>query len=730
MRPIHVILLFVVSATAVFGQSTPSLTYSTYLRAGFAPAAVATDSAGNVYLAGSALTVPGSSQKSAMVVKLSPDGAHYLYVRTFGGALNDSAASIAVDSSGNAYITGTAGSPDFPVSPGRQLGTPPSSATATRAFAIKLDPQGDLVFSELVGGSSVSSGLATAVTPQGNILVSGLADSTFPTTPGAYAANGTLQRPFLMELDPTGATVKFAAFGVGGSALALDTAGNIYAAGSTYLTDYPATPGSYQPVFSPVFICGGFCRISFPGTNQYLTKLDPAATHLIYSTAVGGGGQTVNAGLAVDSAGNAYLTGVTWGSYPFTVPDPGVPEIRPFLTKIDPAGKSNVYSIPIGGAGVAFDNSGHVLAGGTYSNNNYSAFGPNTLPPPPTGAVNLAAPCLLSSTTYSQAYVSQVDAITGNVQSSQLMDSANLTAAAIAISGSTVWLAGAALTSDVPTTLNALSDSALSAPAGAFLGQVSYSAANATAPQIACILDSVSGLRPSATARYQILSLFGSNLGPAQGVAAPDAPTRSLGGVGVLFDGSPAPLLYASASQINLLVPAFGNNQAATTFQVSFDGQTSPARQLATTAMNPNLFVDVGGCPGGPIATAGGQPFAVMLNQDGSTNTCNQPAHAGSTVSLFVDGLSGGVGAAGQFVPVYLGGVAVAVTIDHWSAEVVNVVAVSDYVWRIDVLIPPGVVNGYEALAYVGVTVYGGSGLLAAAPAGFGYPTVAFWVAP
>jgi uncharacterized protein (TIGR03437 family) len=569
--------------------------------------------------------------------------------------------------------------------------------------------------------------------PQGNILVSGLADSTFPATPGAYTATGTVQRPFLMELDSTGGMVKFAAFGVGGSALAFDTVGNIYTAGSTYLTDYPTTPGAYQPVFNPVFICGGFCRFGFPGTNQYVTKLDAAASHLIYSTAVGGSGETVNAGLAVDSAGNAYLTGVTWGTYSFTVPDPGIPQIRPFLTKIDPAGKSNLYSIPIGGVGVALDNSGHILVGGTYSNNNYSA-SPNTLPPPPTGSANTAAPCLLSGTTLSQAYVSQVDATTGNVQSSQLIDSANLTAAAIALSGSSVWIVGATLTSDVPTTPGALTNSTLNSPAGAYLGQVSYSTATPAVPQIACILDSASGLRPSAAARYQTISLFGTNLGPAQGVAATDSSTTTLGGVSVLFDGVPAPLLYTSASQINLLVPAFGNNQTATEFKVSANDQTSPARQLATTAMNPNLFVNLGpasaGCSGAPISIPGGEPFAVMLNQDGSRNTCSQPAHVGSTVSIFVDGLGGGVGTSGGFVPIYLGSVSVQVTIDHWSAEVVNVVAVSDYVWRIDVLVPPGVVNSYEALAYVGVTVYGPNSLLAAPPSGIGYPTVSFWVAP
>jgi hypothetical protein len=120
----------------------------------------------------------------------------------------------------------------------------------------------------------------------------------------------------------------------------------------------------------------------------------------------------------------------------------------------------------------------------------------------------------------------------------------------------------------------------------------------------------------------------------------------------------------------------------------------------------------------------------VAVNQDGSQNSCDHPAHVGSIISFFVDGISGGVGPSGGFVPVYLGSVPVNVNIDHWSAEVVNVVAVSDYVWRVDVRVPPDVVNGYETLAYVGLTVYGANGLLAAAPSGFGYPTVIFWVAP
>jgi hypothetical protein len=89
-------------------DAAPGLTYSTFLRSGFNPTAVTTDPAGNVYLAGTAIVDPVTSQTAAMVVKLNPQGTGYIYVRTLGGSSSDSAAAIAVDSAGNAYVTGTA----------------------------------------------------------------------------------------------------------------------------------------------------------------------------------------------------------------------------------------------------------------------------------------------------------------------------------------------------------------------------------------------------------------------------------------------------------------------------------------------------------------------------------------------------------------------------------------------------------------------------------------------
>src|ERR1700733_8291933 len=113
-------------AWAATSPSFPVLTYSTYLRDSFTPSAIATDSSGNIYLAGSAIVDRTTSQTSGRVLKLNPQATGYLYVRYVGGSANDTASAIAVDSAGNAYIAGVATSADFPVTSGGNLATPPA----------------------------------------------------------------------------------------------------------------------------------------------------------------------------------------------------------------------------------------------------------------------------------------------------------------------------------------------------------------------------------------------------------------------------------------------------------------------------------------------------------------------------------------------------------------------------------------------------------------------------
>jgi uncharacterized protein (TIGR03437 family) len=694
------LLLFSSAAWAASG-----LTYSTYLRDGFTPTAIATDSSGNVYVAGSTLIDRTSSQTAAMVVKLDPAGAQYLYVRTVGGSASDAASGVAVDSAGNAYVTGTTSSPDFPITPGAQTGTLPGS-NETRAFLIKFNPQGQVLFSDVLGGVS-TTGLAVAVTALGDILVSGVSTvAGLAASSGAYSVPNTRGRPFLMELNATGSNPVFTATGIGGNALALDAAGNIYMAGSTVYTDYPTTPGAYQSALNTVYICYGLCQIAFPGTNQYVTKVDPAASKLIYSTGVGSQYQTVNNGLAVDAAGNAYVTGLAYGEYNWTVTQAVAAQVAPFFTKLDAAGAHALYSIQIGGAGVALGEQGDVYVGGSFNEVDLGILPAGPPPSLPLGVTSLPAQCSTNNiTTISEGYVSRLDAATGTVLSTVLVDGSNASAAGVAFAGGTsAWLAGPTSQADTPITPGAVTTTML-APgplAGAFLAEANFAlsqtaVSNAGPAQISCIVDAANDARASVVAPYQLLTLFGSGLGPEAGVSATNNSTTSLGGVTVRFEDTPAPLLYVSSSQINVAVPSGVLEQNGvgsvnfTTMQVSVNGVAGPSRELPVTASVPSLFANLTGtissCEiSGIIYFSAFTDFAV--NADGTVNSCSHPAKSGSVLSFFLNGM-GVLSSDGSMEAWLPSTIPIAVTMGQWSAEVVNIFALSPFVWQVDVLVPP-----------------------------------------
>jgi uncharacterized protein (TIGR03437 family) len=657
--PIRALLLYLCSglAFAAAPSTFPALTYSTYLRDAFTPNAIATDSSGNIYLAGSAIVDPSTSQSTALVVKLNPQATQYLYVRYLGGSLSDSASAIAVDSAGNAYVAGSTASPDFPVTTGGNLGKAPTGVSSPgvsskRSFVVNLDPNGELLFSDLLGGSASSQAQAVAVTASGQILVSGVSYSSgFPTTAGAYSIANSENHPYLLELDPTGTKIIFSATGIGGSALALDPSGNIYVAGTTYLLDYPTTPGAYQTAF-PVFLDstppnpGGF-----QGANQYVTKVDPTGAKLIFSTSVSGAYNTTNVGLAVDSAGDVYLTGFEGGLYPFTVTAPTLPPVAaepgvipalPFLSKLDPAGQKLLFSVPVGGAGVQVDSKGSAYVGGMLG----------LLPGPTLGYQVASLPalagvpsqCLPNATLIPKSsYASQVDAASGNVLGTQFIGGSTLIISAVALSGSTLWLAGPTNLADFPFSPGALTLPYPQAGAlpGAYLGAVDFAQPQPPAgtPQIGCIVDAADLALAGPVAPFQLLTIFGTGLGPATGVSATDNTTGVLAGVDVSFGSTPAPLLYVSSTQINLAVPADVRSSSVADMQVTVNGVSSPPRELPITFANPSLFVNLPDLQAEQTYSSFGF-IALALNADGSLNSASNPARLGSVVSVFVNGIS------------------------------------------------------------------------------------------
>ncbi len=684
------LLIYFGLAVALPTNAAPALTYSTYLRDGFQPTAIATDAAGNIYLAGTAVVDPVTSQNQVLVVKLNPQANQYLYMRYVGGSVSDTANAIAVDGAGNVYVAGSTSSPDFPVMGDAALGTASSGRASPRSFVFQLDPDGNMVFSDLVGGAAASTALAVAVNAGGQVLVSGMCQSSgFPASAGAYSVPDSTERPYLLELDKGGTRLVFSTTGLGGSAIALDSSGNIYVAGTTYLLDYPTTPGAYEPTF-PVFnYCPSpVCMMSFQGANQYVTKVDRTGAKLIYSTAVSGSGGTTNTGLAVDAEGNAYVTGVAGARYPYTVAAPSIPSTlpmnfggtraAPFLSKLDATGATLLFSVPVGGTGVAVDVSGAVYAGGVsgyFQNGSYTVTG--GIP----ALANVPQACLPNYVTISSTgYVAQVDSAKGTVLATQFLGGSTLVPSGVYLNGSTIWVTGTTNREDVPFAGDALtiSPAVSGVVPGAYLGAIDFSQPQppAGAPQIACVLDAADLAPAGPVAVYQLLTIFGTGLGPAVGVGGGSSGATTLGGVSIAVGSSPAQLLYASANQINFaaplqIVPAQG---LMAEVRVTVGGVAAASRQMVT-GYRPSLFWNLGETLSGPFPYAA---FALALNSDGSINSSTNPAEVGSVVSVFANGIAPGTSTPGSAVELSAS--------NGWL--VTNVSAVTPFVYRVDVQLP------------------------------------------
>jgi hypothetical protein len=361
----------------------PTLVYSTYLGGtgdddGYG---VAVDSSGNAYLTGDTAstdfpTTAGAFQTTsgggldAFVTKLNPTGTALIYSTYLGGSDFDRGSGIAVDPSGNAYLTGSTNSTDFPTTAGAFQ---TAFGGSQDGFVTKLNPTGTaLIYSTYLGGSDLDLGSGIAVDSSGNASLTGLTNSTnFPTTAGAFqTTSGGGLDAFVTKLNPTGTALIYSTYlgGSGtdnGNGIALDSSGNASLTGFTDSTDFPTTAGAFQTTL------GG-------SGDAFVTKLNPTGTALIYSTYLGGSGDDEGSGIAVDSAGNAYLTGLTASTnFPTT---PGAFQTTfgggfdAYMTKLNPTGTALIYSTYLGGSGfdqgvgIAVDSSGDAyLTGGTNS---------------------------------------------------------------------------------------------------------------------------------------------------------------------------------------------------------------------------------------------------------------------------------------------------------------------------------------------------------------------------
>ncbi|WP_413935427.1 SBBP repeat-containing protein [Nitrospira sp. BLG_1] len=273
-----------------------------------------------------------------------------LYSTYLGGSDNDGGAGIAVDGSGQAYVTGVTQSRDFPTLQASQPAL--GGAEAPDAFVTKFTATGVLLYSTYLGGSHEDRGFGIAVDGSGQAYVTGVTQSRdFPTLQASQPALGGAEAPdaFVTKFTATGAlaysTYLGGSDGDEGYGIAVDGSGQAYVTGITTSFDFPTLQAS-QPDFG-----GG-------RGDMFVTKFT-AAGALAYSTYLGGSANeeafVFTVGIAVDGSGQAYVTGITdSGDFPTlqaSQPDPGGGNGDAFVTKFTAAG-ALAYSTYLGGSNV------------------------------------------------------------------------------------------------------------------------------------------------------------------------------------------------------------------------------------------------------------------------------------------------------------------------------------------------------------------------------------------
>ncbi|HEY0079881.1 MAG TPA: SBBP repeat-containing protein [Pyrinomonadaceae bacterium] len=327
---------------------------------------IAVDSAGNAYLAGettSSTDFPranayqntfGGGLSDAFVSKLSPQGDMLVYSTYLGGSIFDAGGGIAVDSAGNAYITGRTTSADFPTTANAIQAA--QAGQFADAFVTKLNANGsDLVYSTYLGGSDgteggFDAGFSIAVDSTGAAYVTGQTRSTnFPrvnaiqNTFGGGFPDGDA---FVTKINAQGTAISYSTY-LGGSEndigfeIAADSGGNTYVTGVTRSSNFPTANAFQSALNGP--------------SDGFLTKISATTTPAFaYSTYFGGSGEDSSNGIAVNASNEPYLAlGTSSTNLPTVNPIQAANAggIDAFIARFNAAGSALIFSTYLGGSG-------------------------------------------------------------------------------------------------------------------------------------------------------------------------------------------------------------------------------------------------------------------------------------------------------------------------------------------------------------------------------------------
>jgi uncharacterized protein (TIGR03437 family) len=457
----------------------------------------------------------------AFVLKLNASGAALVYSSYLGGSGNDFGRGIAVDTAGNAYVTGNAYSFNFPVKSPIQAAKGDLSTFIADAFAAKVNAAGNaLIYATYLGGSADDQGAAIAVDGAGNAYITGESISPdFPTVKPLQGSRGgnpnsAFYDAFVTKINSAGTALVYSTYLGGsntdaGNGIAVDSSGSPYVAGFTFSRDFPVAP--------PQAVAG----------TAFVTKLSGDGSTVVYSRNFGGNGTDMASAVAIDPAGNAYVTGSTNST---NFPSIGAPESlaglissgffaqAAFVTEVNANGTALVYSTPFGGgsdsgAGIAVDSAGNAYLTGQ------------------TGSFNFPT-----------------------VNPFQMLLGGGLDAFAAKLAGPP------------------------QPPPNIFANGVVNGASflPATDPN-------------GAVAPGSIVSIFGNNLAPASRSATSLPLPTSLFDTTVTFNGVLAPLFYVSSTQINAQMP-FETPTGAVTVRIQRADQTAGMQTITVVAASPGIF--------------------------------------------------------------------------------------------------------------------------------------------
>jgi uncharacterized protein (TIGR03437 family) len=552
------------------------------------------------------------------LAKFSQDLSQLLWTTYLGGNGYHSVSGLAVDASGNAYVTGLTAATDFPITSG-------AMQTSGRAFVSKISADGTQLLASTYFGGAATFPRAIAVDRAGAVYLAGSHHGDgLPLTPKAFqsAAPGPCKRPadpggfqpvsdpgFLARLSTDLSSVGYATYlsGSCGSilfGLQVSDSGVVTGVGGTYSLDFPVTSGAMVA--------------TAPGTDEsgFLAQISADGGSLLYSTYLGGGFTTEAHAVLTDSAGNWYVVG---GGSPTPTPGAahvtangfcslgfgiGPPVPRPptqgedaFVTVFNAHSAAPIFTATVGGScpdeadSIAFDSGGNIwISGATQSLDMPTRALVGGLGEQTGGFLAAFSPtgdALLTSgwTGQPSRLVSVAGRITGTAPAFHH-----------SLLGNQYTLATALATFD-----------AVTAPAVEIDAARSYTGATNGGP----------GIAPG-----QLIRIAGLHFGPAQTVAGTVADgfvANAIDGLQVIFDGVAAPLLTLQDQSVALAVP-FEVRPPSTVIQVLRNG---------TPVSNPIAWPVYSAVP----------DVLLVLNGDGTVNSQEHPVKAGSTISVFVTGL-------------------------------------------------------------------------------------------